>query len=140
MKTFLKIQLKQNDMELAKFGNWSITMYKIEWLGDPAIEFSIPIAGIVATGEHKNCILYQWLIEIAADTRFSHEDIYSLNTAFFYALDVFSSEIDIPGHALIAETLREQQEILNERKRACMMPSAQIPRDNSTWFGKLYKL
>jgi hypothetical protein len=127
-------------MELAKFGNWSVDVYKIEWQGDPQIEFSVSIPCIVATGEHKNCILYQWLIEIAADTRFSPEDIYSLNTAFFYALDIFRSEIDIPGHALIAETLKEQQEVLNERKNTHVMPAAKFPRDNSTWFGKLYKL
>ena len=140
METFIKIQLKQSDMELAKFGNWSITMYKIEWQGDPQIEFSVPIQGIVTTGEHKNCILYQWLIEIAADTRFSPVDIYSLNTAFFYALDIFRSEINVPAHALISETLKEQQEVLNEREKVCPMSSNKFPRDNSTWFGKLHKL
>lgn len=127
-------------MELAKFGNWSVDVYKIEWQGDPKIEFSVSIPGIVTTGTHENCILYQWLIEIAADNRFTDADIYSLNTAFFYALDIFSSEIDIPGHALIAETLKGQQEVLNERAKARVIPGPKIAADNSTWFGKLYKL
>ena len=127
-------------MEQARFGNWSVNAFRIEWKGDPGIEFSIPIPSIVNTGSHKNCILYQWLIEIAADTRFSIEDIYGLNTAFFYSLDIFRCEIDIPPHALIAETLIEQQELLNGRKQAGVIPVAKFARDQSTWFGKLYKL
>jgi len=129
-----------NDMELARFGNWSVTTYKIEWKGNAGIEYAVAIPNIVITGEHKNCIFYQWLIEIAADKRFSEEDIYSLNTAFFYALDNFRSEIDIPTHALLAETLKEQQVMLSERRQRCIMPVEKIARDNSTWFGKLYKL
>ena len=127
-------------MELARFGNWSINAYKIEWKGDPSIEFSVAIPSIVNTGTHKNCILYQWLIEIAADHRFTCEDIYSLNTAFFYALDNFRSEINIPGHALIAETLMEQQMLLSSRKNTSVVPMEKLPRDQTTWFGKLYKL
>ena len=127
-------------MELAKFGNWSITAYKIEWKGSPDVEFSIPVPDIVITGEHRNCILYQWLIGIAADRRFTPEDIYSLNTAFFYALDIFRSEIDIPAHALIAETLKEQQQILDDRKKNNVLTIEKFPRDNSVWLGKLYKL
>jgi hypothetical protein len=127
-------------MELAKFGNWSITAYKIEWKGNPDVEFSIRVPDIVTTGEHRNCIFYQWLIEIAADRRFTPEDIYSLNTAFFYALDIFRSELNIPGHALIAETLKEQQQMLDDRKKTNVLPIEKIPRDNSVWLGKLYKL
>ena len=127
-------------MELARFGNWSVTTYKIEWKGDIGIEFFVPIPNIVNTGSHKNCIFYQWLIDIAADKRFTEEDIYSLNTAFFYALDNFRTEIEIPAHALLAETLKEQQVILSERRQRCVMPSQKFAADNSTWFGKLYKL
>jgi hypothetical protein len=127
-------------MEIARFGNWSVTTYKIEWKGDNHIEFAISIPNIVNTGSHKNCIFYQWLIEIASDTRFTGEDIYSLNTAFFYALDNFRTEIEIPEHALLAETLKEQQVALSERKQRGIMPTQKIAADNSTWFGKLYKL
>jgi len=126
-------------MEMARFGNWSVNAFKIEWKGEPENDFTISIPGIVATGEHENCILYQWLIDIAADTRYSLEDIYSLNTAFFYAMDIFECELKIPSHALIAETLKEQQRVLDERKKHCV-PVQKIPADNSTWFGKLYKL
>jgi hypothetical protein len=126
-------------MEMAKFGNWSVDAFKIEWKGEPENEFSIPIPQIIATGVHENCILYQWLIDMATDARYSAEDIYSLNTAFFFALDIFRNEINIPGHALIAETLKEQQRVLDARKKFCA-PTQKIPSDNSTWFGKLYKL
>jgi len=126
-------------MEMARFGNWSVNAFRIEWKGDPEVDFRISIPGIVETGTHESCILYQWLIEIASDTRFSTEDIYSLNTAFFFALDIFSSEIDVPSHALIAETLKAQQQILDERKRSCSSVE-KFARDQSTWFGKLYKL
>jgi hypothetical protein len=127
-------------MELAKFGNWSINVYKIEYQGDSEIDFSISIPSIVQTGTSRNCILYQWLIEIASDTRFSIEDIYSLNTAFFYALDNFRTELNIPAHALLAETLKAQQAALSSRQSSCYSNEARIPRDNSVWYGKLYKL
>lgn len=129
-----------DNMELARFGNWSVTTYKIEWKGDCKIEFAVSIPNIVNTGSHRNCIFYQWLIEIAADHRFSDEDIYSLNTAFFYALDNFRLEIEIPAHALLAETLKEQQVVLAEKRKRHVLPVEKFPRDNSTWFGKLYKL
>ena len=127
-------------MELARFGNWSVTTYKIEWIGDSKTEFAIAIPNIVETGLHKSCIYYQWLIEIAEDNRFTEEDIYSLNTAFFYALDNFKSEIKVPAHALLAETLLEQQAVLTKRKQRCTVPIEKFARDSSTWFGKLYKL
>ena len=126
-------------MELAKFGNWTVDVFKIEWVGNPQIQFTITIPNIINTGAHKSGILYQWLIEVAADNRFSPEDIYSLNTAFFYALDIFRHEIEIPGYALLAETLKEQQQILDERKNACGMPFGKFTDDRSKWFGKLYK-
>ena len=127
-------------MEIARFGNWSVTTYRIEWKGNEKIEFSVSIPDIVNTGIHKNCIFYQWLIEIASDNRFADEDIYSLNTAFFYAMDNFRSEIDIPAHALLAETLKEQQAALVERRKHRIVPVEKFAPDNSTWFGKLYKL
>ena len=127
-------------MEIARFGNWSVTTYRIEWNGDSSIEFAVPIPNIVNTGAHKNCIFYQWLIDIAADKRFSEQDIYSLNTAFFYAMDNFRAEIEIPSYALLAETLKEQQSILSERSKTVVMPVQKFASDNSTWFGKLYKL
>ena len=49
-------------MEIARFGNWSVTTYRIEWKGNEKIEFSVSIPDIVNTGIHKNCIFYQWLI------------------------------------------------------------------------------
>ena len=126
-------------MEIARFGNWSIDVFKIEWIGDPLIEFSITIPNIINTGNRKHGILYQWLIDIAADTRFTREDIYSLNTAFFYALDIFKHEVNIPAYALIAETLKEQQDILDARKKTCAAPIDKFTDDKPAWFGKLYK-
>jgi hypothetical protein len=126
-------------MELARFGNWAVDVYKIEWVGDPLIEFSIAIPSIINTGTRKNGILYQWLIEIAADSRFRPEDIYGLNTAFFYALDIFKHEIDIPAYALMAETLKEQQEMLDSRKKRCDTPVVKFTDDQPNWFGKLYR-
>ncbi len=127
-------------MEIARFGNWSVTTYRIEWKGDNKIEFAVSIPDIVNTGLHKNCIYYEWLIDIAGDHRFNDEDIYSLNTAFFYAMDNFRSVIDIPTHALLAETLKAQQATLTAKKQRRIMPAEKFASDNSTWFGKLYKL
>lgn len=102
-------------MELVKFGHWSVSPYGIEWQGRPDIHLSIPLARLVQTGLNKKSILYHWLIEIAEDERFSPEDVYSMNTAFFYAVDLFRAELDVPGYVLIAESLMAQQTALNLR-------------------------
>ena len=102
-------------MELVKFGNWSVSPYGIEWQGRSEISLSIPLAQLVQTGLNKKSILYHWLIEVAEDDRFNPEDVYSLNTAFFYAIDLFRAELEIPGYVLIAETLMAQQTAINLR-------------------------
>ena len=103
-------------MELIRFSNWSVGPYGIEWKGRSDVKYSIPLQSLVHTGVNKRAILYQWLIEIARDKRLTGEDIYSLNTAFFYALDMFKTELDIPNYVLVAETLKAQQELIEVNK------------------------
>lgn len=103
-------------MELVKFGNWSVSPYGIEWQGRPDIQLCISLGSLVQTGLNKKSILYHWLIESAEDDRFTPEDIYSLNTAFFYAIDLFRAELDVPNYVLVAETLMAQQNAINIRK------------------------
>ena len=103
-------------MELIRFNSWSVSPYGIDWKGRTDIKYSIPLHSLVHTGVNKRAILYQWLIEIARDKRLTSEDVYSLNTAFFYALDMFKTELDIPNYVLIAETLKAQQELIDEKR------------------------
>jgi hypothetical protein len=86
------------------------------WQGSRYINYTIPLEKITVTGSSKHAILYGWLIDIAHDTRLNDEDIYSLNTAFVYALDFMLGKFEIPQYALLAETFKEQQQILNDRK------------------------
>jgi len=102
-------------MEIVRFGNWSVSAFGIEWKGSPDVCYSFSLHNLVSTGIRKKSILYQWLVEIAGDARLSTEDIYSLNTAFFYSLDMFRTELDIPNYVLVAETLKAQQEMLLSR-------------------------
>ena len=102
-------------MVVCKFGNWAVGSDGIMWQGIRHINYTIPLDKIAVTGTSKHAILYGWLIEIANDTRLSDEDIYSLNTAFVYALDFMLGKLEIPQYALLAETFKEQQRILNER-------------------------
>ena len=103
-------------MEIIRFGNWSVNPFGIEWKGKPEIQYLLTLTSMVQTGVHNQSILYQWLIDIARDTSLSTQDIYCLNTAFFYSLDMFSNELDIPSYVLVAETLKGQNEILEARK------------------------
>jgi hypothetical protein len=103
-------------MEIIRFGNWSVSPYGIEWMGQKDINYAFALHNLVHTGLHKKSILYQWLVDMAADLRLSSEDIYSLNTAFFYCLDLYRSELEIPNYVLLAETLKAQQEMLESRK------------------------
>ena len=103
-------------MEIIRFGNWSVSPFGIEWKGKKDIEYSLTLTSMVQTGVRNQSILYQWLIDIAKDIRLSTEDIYCLNTAFFYSLDMFRHELDIPSYVLVAETLKGQHEILEARK------------------------
>lgn len=88
----------------------------IEWKGRPDVKYNIGMKDLVKTGVHKRAILYQWLIEITHDVHLTSEDIYSLNTAFFYCLDMFRTDLDIPNYVLIAETLKSQQEAMMMRR------------------------
>jgi hypothetical protein len=97
-------------MEMIRFGNWSVSPFGIEWKGRADIFYSLTLGEMLQTGVHNKSILFQWLVEIARDRRLTAEDIYSLNTAFFYSLDMFRSEIDIPCYVLIAETLKAKKE------------------------------
>ncbi|HWB62553.1 MAG TPA: hypothetical protein VG603_03510 [Chitinophagales bacterium] len=103
-------------MEIAKFGNWGLSAFGIEWKGREDVVYHLPLQTLVHTGFDKKSILYEWLIEIARDERLTSEDIYSLNTAFFYSLDLFRTELDIPNYVLVAETLKAQQDLIDERK------------------------
>ncbi len=110
-------------MELIKFGNWSVSPYGVEWQGRPDIQLTIPLQSLVQTGINKKSILFHWPVEAAIDTRFSDEDIYTFNTAFFYAIDLFRTEIDVPNYVLLAETLKAQQDIMAIRKTEPMKTS-----------------
>lgn len=107
---------KEWNMEIIRFGNWGVSPFGIEWKGRDDVQYNMTFNSMIQTGVHNQSILYQWLIDIAADSRLTNEDIYSLNTAFFYALDMFSTELDIPAYVLVAETLKAQQEMLDARK------------------------
>ena len=53
-------------------------------------------------------------------------------------MDIFRHEIEIPSYALLAETLKGQQRVLDERKAIGVIPISKLKSGDNTWFGKLY--
>jgi hypothetical protein len=105
-------------MVVSQFGNWTVGTQGIAWCGGRNITCVIPLDHIVNTGSSKNAIIYEWLVEVARDSKFTDEEIYCLNTAFIYALDfMLGVEFEVPQYALLAETFKEQQDVLKARKK-----------------------
>lgn len=96
-----------------KIENWLITEEGIEWDGIPKIEYFISKERLneLGTGERSN--MYNWLLHTASKTWITKTDVYTLNTAFIYAIEYFGLEYNTGS---FMETLKEQQYEIMDKK------------------------
>lgn len=89
-------------------GNWTIDNNGISWTGIPAIKGGfIPLDDLlVRRGNAFNALLH-----LAEKADVTENDIYALNTAFYYAVGYF--HLELPEQISFIETVIKQQEIIN---------------------------
>ena len=95
-----------------KIGNWLITEECISWEGTPQVDYKIPRERILEPGPGTRRNMYDWLVHIPTKTWTTEADIYSLNTAFVYALALYG--LDLTTLSFV-ETLIEQQKELKSK-------------------------
>jgi hypothetical protein len=100
----------------AEIGNWLITDEGIEWNGIPKKPYYyIRKESLNDVWNENGKKMYDWLLHMPRKGWIKHEDVFTLNTAYIYALEYFgigfSSEISFTG------TIIKQQEDMERRKR-----------------------
>ena len=96
-------------MDPIKIGNWLITKDGIEWTGRLQNGYNIDKSRLAESGHDKQKDCYDWLLHLPEKNWVTTADVYTLNTAFLYALEIFR----VPLNSLsFKNTLAEQQKIL----------------------------
>lgn len=99
-------------MKQMKIDNWLVTEEGIQWNGNPKIDYFISKERLDELGTNERSNMYDWLLHTASKTWITKADIYTLNTAFIYAIEYFGLDYNTGS---FIETLKEQQyEIMNK--------------------------
>lgn len=96
-----------------KIGNWKIVDAGIEWVGDHGSYPVITKERLQETRDFDGVQVYDWLTHMAEKAWITEEDVYSLNTAFLFALEHF--KIGFNGSISFERTLKEQNKIVNRK-------------------------
>src|SRR5581483_6285047 len=97
-----------------KIGNWLINADGIRWDGIPKVDYLITQQRLLELGpppERAN--MYDWLVHLPEKTWLTEADVYTLNTAFIYALAHFGLNFNTGS---FVETLIEQQRQLEIKR------------------------
>lgn len=76
-------------MENFKIGNWTIKEDGIHW-NDVDNEYFIPKQNLSESGTGDRQNAYDWLVHLSTKAWVSTEDIYTLNSAFIYAMELYN--------------------------------------------------
>ncbi len=94
-----------------KIGNWLITEEGISWDGSK-IKYEIPKERILESGSGARKNMYDWLVHIPTKSWATEADIYTLNSAFVYAIAHYG--FDFTKKSFV-ETLIEQRKEFDKR-------------------------
>lgn len=94
-----------------QIGNWKITNDSIYHVNHA--NYVIPRDRLLEAGPGDRVTMFDWLVHMPTKTWCSTEDIYSLNTAFIYAVEAW--ELTIPNDMSFRNTFIEQENELNNR-------------------------
>jgi hypothetical protein len=100
-------------MPAQRIGNWEITKEGISWKGQPDVKYSIPTERLTECGPGERANMYDWLVHLPEKTWLTETDVYSLNTALIYAIEL--SGRGFPSNLSFVETFKEQQKLLRTR-------------------------
>lgn len=93
-------------MENFKIGNWLITDKGIMWNKENDPEYFIAKETLVQSGPQDRNNMYDWLVHLPRKSWINKEDVYALNTAFVYAMELYGYDFNTNS---FIETLKEQQ-------------------------------
>lgn len=99
-------------MDELKIGNWLITGEGIRWAGTAKIDYIIPRDRILEAGTGDRSNMYDWLVHMVDKTWLTEEDIYTLNTAFVFAIAHYGLDFTTCS---FADTLVEQQREISDK-------------------------
>ena len=88
--------------------NWTITADGIIWTGQPQVDYLIPRARLLELGNAERTNMYDFLIHMCEKTWLTVADIYTLNSAFIYAVSAygFTLNSDVFVSSLIEQRIK----------------------------------
>ena len=101
-------------MKNIRIGNWQIEEKGISWVGSkglPAPFFIISVDDLTSTGFGDRKNMYDWLLYFANNNWSSKEDIYALNTALIYTMEL--NNIPFPKNMSFVDTIVLQEELVS---------------------------
>jgi hypothetical protein len=101
-------------MENLQIGKWLITEDGIEWTGTRYKGYYISRERLLQEGLEKRGT-YDWLLHLAHKNWVTEQDIYTLNTAFIIALELFEPKYKRSNLSFV-KTLEAQQKIIDIKK------------------------
>ena len=96
-------------MESIEIGNWLITQQGIQWNGKDGREYSIDNGTLRENGVGIRAKCYNILLHMAEKNWLTPADIYTLNTAFIYAMEANGKSL---SERSFVETLKQQQTLI----------------------------
>ena len=101
-------------MESIRIGNWLIEKKGISWVGKkglPAPFYVISVDDLTKTGFAERSNMYDWLIYFAENNWTTPEDVYALNTAIIYTMEL--NKIPFPKDMSFVDTFKLQQKMIS---------------------------
>jgi hypothetical protein len=95
--------------------NWLLDENGISWVGTPPIRTIISRDEIVASGVGNRMNTFDLILHMSERDGVTEDDIYALNTALFYAIEVFN--LVVPNEMSFVSTVNEQRNIFLDKIR-----------------------
>lgn len=89
-------------------GNWNISEDGISW-NKSDNEYFIPKEDLIESGSSERKNMYDWLVHLPTKDWLSAEDIYALNTAFIYAMELYN--FDFKENSFVESFMEQQKEM-----------------------------
>lgn len=94
-------------------GNWEVSDQGVAWKGEPGIQYFIETDRLTEAGPESRSKMYDWLVHMVEKTWLAEADIYALNTAIIYAIELSGQEF--PRQLSFVDTFREQQDLIRRK-------------------------
>jgi hypothetical protein len=101
-------------MPSQRIGNWEVSEAGVAWKGEPQLDYVITTERLTEAGPESRSNKYDWLVHLVEKTWLTETDIYALNTALIYAIEMSGQQF--PKGLSFVETFKEQQMLLRRKQ------------------------